>query len=141
MGDCLYCLHPQMLIRKLGARLFIHKICDKANTDGIRWKCQSQKQIHCQQDLLFQYFNSFCQKTDQSRLCRTVESCTVCVHPIRRLPHLCRPIRACYSAALTNHTAALHFLEPIAALEVASKPRAKSEQNLRRLFQTHKRSL
>ena len=131
-----------MLIRRLGARSFVLKICDKAKKDGIRWKSQTPKQVQCHhQDLLFQYFNSFWQKTDQSRLCRRVKSCTVCVRPIRRLPPLCRPIRARYSAASTNHAAALHFLQPIAALEVASKPRAKSEQNLRRLFQTHKRSL
>ena len=140
--NCLYRLHPQMLIRRLGARSFVLKICDKAKTVGIRWKSQTPKQVQCHhQDLLFQYFNSFWQKTDQSRLCRRVKSCTVCVRPIRRLPPLCRPIRARYSTASTNHAAALHFLQPIAALEVASKPRAKSEQNLRRLFQTHKRSL
>ena len=33
--NCLYRLHPQMLIRRLGARSFVLKICDKAKKDGI----------------------------------------------------------------------------------------------------------
>ena len=31
--NLLYCLYPQMFIRKLGAELFIHKKCDEAEMD------------------------------------------------------------------------------------------------------------
>ena len=88
------------------------------------------------QDLLFQYFNSFYQ-TDQSQTCRTHKSCTDCVHPIKSQADLCRPITAVHPKTSTNHKAALDSLRPIREDEVASEPRARSEQNLRRLFRRH----
>ena len=39
--NLLYCLYPQMFIRKLGAELFFHKNCVEAEMERMRKKCKN----------------------------------------------------------------------------------------------------